>query len=274
MTSRSDSAHPWLIDPVTGPIAPEVPLPNAPLVRVIAQVTFPVVTSILKPEFIGPFQEAIRETYTDLSWIEAETTAISAGPDGIAVKGTGGIWRFQTPGVGWLVSLAPHFVAVEAVAYTSRADFLRRLRQVLEALAEHVKPRTVQRLGVRYVDRLPESCLPEMSQLVRPEVLGVTAMPLSGRLALSITESVFRLDGGQMTTRWGLVPPNATYDPGAIEPQPAASWVLDLDMFRLEPRRFETDALVAEASGFSERIYTVFRWAVTDQFLARFGGKP
>lgn len=273
MKSRSEPHRPWLLDPLTGPAAPEVPLPEAPLVRVIAQVKFPVVASILKAEFIGPFQEAIRKTYTDMTRVEMQATAIAAGPDGIAVQGTGGLWRFQTPGDGWLVSLAPDFVAVEALAYTSRSDFLSRLRQVLEALRAHIGPRTVERLGVRYVDRLSGACLPELPDLVRPEVVGVSNHPHLTRLALSITESAFALDGGQLTSRWGLVPANQTYDPGAIEPQPSPTWILDLDMFRAEPHRFEVDELVVEAQNFAERIYTVFRWAVTDRFLEKFGGR-
>jgi uncharacterized protein (TIGR04255 family) len=272
MKSRSEPHRPWLLDPLSGPIAPEVPLPEAPLVRVIAQVKFPVVASILNAEFIAPFQEAIRKTYTDLSRIDIQDTAIAARSDAIAVQRAVGPWRFQTPGDGWLVSLAPDFVAVEATAYTSRSDFLNRLRQILEALRDHVGPRTVDRLGIRYVDRLTESCLPDLSTLVRPEVVGVTAHPQLGRLALSITESTFALEEGQLTARWGLVPANATYDPSAIEPNPAQSWVLDLDMYRLESRPFAVEDLLSESRNFSERIYTVFRWTVTEAFLERFGG--
>lgn len=271
----SSERHPtWLCDPLTGPVAPEVPLPQAPLVRVIVQAKFPVVASILNAEFIGPFQEAIRKTYTDLSREELQDAAFGAGPNGVAVQRTVSPWRFQTPGDGWLVSLAPDFVALEATTYSSRSDLLHRLRHVLEALQAHVSPHNVARLGVRYVDRLPKECLPELRKLVRPEVVGISAHPDLGKLALSITESAFALDGGQLNTRWGLVPADRTYDPGAIEPWTEASWVLDLDMFRAEPRRFAVDELTNEARSFSERIYTVFRWAVSDGFLERFGGRP
>lgn len=172
-----------------------------------------------------------------------------------------------------MVSLAHDFVALEATTYSSRADFMNRLREILVALETHVGPRTVERIGVRYVDRLNEDCLNDIATLVRPEVLGLTAHPHLGSLALSITESVFALDGCQLTSRWGLVPANATYDPGAVEPRPVPSWVLDLDMFRIESRRFSVDEAISDANAFSERIYTVFRWAVTDRFLERFGGQ-
>ena len=50
-------------DPLTETRPPEVPLTRAPLIRVLTQVRFPVVASVEKQEFIGPFQEAIRKEY-------------------------------------------------------------------------------------------------------------------------------------------------------------------------------------------------------------------
>jgi uncharacterized protein (TIGR04255 family) len=273
MKSRSEPQRAWQHDPLTGPIASEIPLPDAPLVRVIAQVKFPPVMAILQPDFIGPFQEAIRATYTDLSRIDIPNPEIQTALHGGVPQRILGPWRFQTPEEGWMVSLAHDFVALEATTYSSRADFMNRLREILVALETHVGPRTVERIGVRYVDRLNEDCLNDIATLVRPEVLGLTAHPHLGSLALSITESVFALDGCQLTSRWGLVPANATYDPGAVEPRPVPSWVLDLDMFRIESRRFSVDEAISDANAFSERIYTVFRWAVTDRFLERFGGQ-
>ena len=274
MTKRNAAVADWLLDPLTGPSAPEIPLPDAPLVRVIAQVRFPMIASIQKPAFIGAFQEAIRDRYTDLAWVEPLATGVALGPEGIALEGKGGLWRFATPGDGWLVSLAPHFVALEATRYSSRTDFLERLKLVLDALAEHVTPHTTQRLGIRYVDRIDEKRLPEIAQLVRPEVLGVTSKNFGERLMLSITETAFMLDAGQLRARWGLLPADSTYDPGALEPRSTPSWVLDLDMFRLEDRPFNPAKLLAESRAFAERIYTLFRWTITDMFLSEFGGRP
>jgi hypothetical protein len=44
-------------------------------------------------------------------------------------------------------------------------------------------------------------------------------------------------------------------------------------MFSDAPMPFATDRIVAEAQRFSERIYTIFRWSVTDDFLVRYGGR-
>jgi hypothetical protein len=37
---------------------------------------------------------------------------------------------------------------------------------------------------------------------------------------------------------------------------------------------FSVDRVVEEAQGYAARIYAIFRWAVTDEFLTRYGGKP
>lgn len=70
-----------------------------------------------------------------------------------------------------------------------------------------------------------------------------------------------------------MLPAGGTVDPAAIEPAKEKSWVLDIDMFSGAPMRFDVERVVAEARRHAERVYTIFRWAVTDDFLARYGGK-
>ncbi len=55
-----------------------------------------------------------------------------------------------------------------------------------------------------------------------------------------------------------------TIDPAAIKPVAADSWLLDLDMFRVERRAFDVAELMNEAQRFAERTYAFFRWTVTD----------
>src|SRR5580658_5911796 len=50
-------------DPLVAPPPQEVPLAHAPLVRVIAQVRFPLVVAVEQRDFIAPFQETIRARY-------------------------------------------------------------------------------------------------------------------------------------------------------------------------------------------------------------------
>jgi uncharacterized protein (TIGR04255 family) len=91
----------------------------------------------------------------------------------------------------------------------------------------------------------------------------------------TICESLLNLPegNGQIIARWGLLPANTTIDPTAVEPIAEPSWILDLDMSRSQTREFKVEVLMSEAQHFAKRLYTFFRWAVTDEFLRRFGGE-
>lgn len=252
----------------------EVPLEGSPLVRVIAQVRFPHILSIEKKDFVGSFQEAIREKYPILQ--PEQTQGLVFGPQGIMQAAPQVTWRFVDTTDSWRVSLAPNFVALETSNYSSRSDFLERLESILVALNESFNPKIIERFGLRYIDRIVGQELKDLSELVRPEIAGIAATEFGEYVHRSINESLFIIPEGdeQIIARWGLMPAGTTFDPDAIEPIAEPSWILDLDMSLLRNREVSIEALMSEAKRFAERIYTFFRWVVTDDFLQRFGGKP
>ena len=113
----------------------------------------------------------------------------------------------------------------------------------------------------------------DIAALVRPEVRGIAGTPVGSRAVHALCESMFELDDARLLARCGRLPPGATIDPAAIEPTNDPSWILDLDMFSAVAVPFSVDRLVQDASRFAERIYTFFRWAVTNEFLHRYGGR-
>ena len=263
--------------PLAGPPPPEVPLTDPPLVRVIAQVRFPLIASLEKREFIASFQEAIRGRYPVLH--PEESRGVVFGPQGIVDARSNTSWRFTEASGPWRVTLASDFLALETTRYSCRDDFMQRFRVVLQALKDHVDPKVVDRLGVRYIDRVVGPNLTDLPQLVRPQVAGILGSPLSAHVAHAISENVFVLPGdeGQVTVRWGLLPAQSTIDPGGLEPIAEPSWILDTDAFQSFPagsRELSVNSVVEQARGFAERIYSIFRWTVTDEFLRRYGGEP
>lgn len=261
------------INPLTSAQPEEVPLRAAPLVRVIAQVRFPLILSIEKADFVASFQEAIRVFYPILRQEVAQ--AILMGAQGIASDRQLAAWRFVDGNGAWRVSLAPGFLALETTAYTSRDEFLARFEVAIAALHEHIKPGGVQRLGLRYIDRVTGQALDHIRQLVRPEMLGVIGAPLGSSARQALGEALFDVPGSreQLLARWGLLPARSTMDPAGIEAIDEASWVLDIDMFSAVQREFEPATIVADARRYAERLYTFFRWAVTAEFLKRYGGE-
>ena len=261
-------------NPLLGPPPKEVPLPNAPLVRVIAQVRFSPILSVQGAEFIAPFQEAIRATYPVLRQEHAQSLLFA--PQGIATRKKQIAWRFTNLDGAWRVSLAPEFVALETTAYTSRSDFIGRMKTILETVGKHLNPAVVQRVGLRYIDRVSGDALGDIAKLIRPEMLGIVTTPLWQHAQYAISDALLDIpdNGGQIQTRWGHLPAGSTIDPNAIEALDERSWILDIDMSSLRQHPFAADQLIKDFSHFAERLYTMFRWSVTEEFLQRYGGKP
>jgi uncharacterized protein (TIGR04255 family) len=259
-----------------GPSAEEVPLPASPLVNVIAQVRFPPVMRIEADKaFVATFQEAIRHDYPILR--AERQLGVMVGPAGVQPHDAGTLWRFETKDPdAWQVTLAPAFVSLSAKRYTRRSDFLARLTVVLHALEGWLAPGVCDRIGVRYVDRITGDPLSRLGRLVRPEVLGV-AGDASGlgnvQVVHALSDTLFQLaDSTQLRGRWGRLPVGATYDAG-IEPAREPSWVLDLDCSTSQAEDFDLAVISGKVALFCDRIYTFFRWAVTDDFLTEFGAE-
>lgn len=261
-----------VVDPLVAPLPAEVPLSDAPLVRVIAQLRFPEILSVEQRDFVAPFQEAIRATYPVLR--QEQTRGLLLTPGGVAPAKPQLAWRFSDSAGHWRVSLTPEFLALETTKYASRADFVARLGALTRALNEHIEPSQLDRLGMRYIDRITGDAVDDIAELVRPEVRGITGTIAAAHAVHALSESMFEVSDARVLARWGCLPANATVDPAAIEPAKEKSWILDLDMFSITPMTFNVDSVVDEARRYAERIYTIFRWAVTDSFLRRFGGTP
>jgi uncharacterized protein (TIGR04255 family) len=257
-----------------GPSVPEVALSRAPLVNVIAQVRFPTIIKIESDAgFVAPFQEAIRRDYPILR--PERQLGVLIGPAGVQPQDAGMVWRFETRDPdAWQVTLASTFVSLSAKRYTRRSDLAQRLAVVLHALEAWLSPDVCDRIGVRYVDRVSGEQLSRLNQLVRSEVLGVAGDPRAMgdvEVVHALSDSLFRLgDSSELRGRWGTLPAGATYDPG-IEPARDASWVFDLDHYTSKPEDFDLATIGHRVAEFCDRIYTFFRWAVTDDFLTEYG---
>lgn len=252
----------------------EVPLPRAPLVRVLCQLRFPTVLSIGSQEFVAPFQEQLRKLYPVLR--QEQTEGFVVGPNGFAPAKAETAWRFSDLNGTWRVSLAPTFLALETTKYASRGEFMDRLREVVLAAKQHVEPAAVDRLGLRYVDRVRDEAMTRLPQLLRPQVLGAVGGELTAQMSHCVTESAFEVGAAQMLARWGYLPAQVTMDPNVMEPIDSASWILDLDMFSKpgETMPFNPDEVVTKVGAYAERTYAFFRWCVTDEFLRYYGGQP
>jgi len=267
--------------PLSPTPTPQVHLPQAPLARVLAQVRFPTILAIRDPDRVAVLQEALRETYPNLSQEDVHSIELGGGETPNVRQGL--IWRLADRENDhlWRVSLGVDFVALETSHYGSRADFLARLSKVLAAVEELFKPASASRFGLRYIDRLTGAAVERIGELIHAEILGMLQPPqnldpsLRESVIHQIAEAQFRgPDGARIQGRWGKLPANATHDPNTLAPVAEPSWVLDLDMFSSESLPFASEDLLATAEGFAECLYWLFRQMVTMEFLRFHGGEP
>lgn len=247
----------------------EVALNPAPLVKVLAQLKFPVVMSIAQDAYISSFQERLRKRYPVLR-PETSFEAIMIG-DGVQQQ-IGRIWRFFDLDAEWSVGLGTNFVALETSSYVSRDDFIERLREVFEALDAMAEPGPVaiaDRLGVRYINRLTgEDATTRLGDLICHAMFGplTMEMPEGMDFPASIGQAHFKLNGPQMQARWGKLPPDAGFLPD-IPVVPEPSWMLDIDVFIDGPFAFDVDKMTDMAKHAANQAYRFFRWTMTETFI-------
>jgi uncharacterized protein (TIGR04255 family) len=260
--------------PLHGPAPAEIPLPEAPLISVIAQVRFPTLLTVPVAERIIGFQEAIRDRYPYLNRDYVPTIVVMSGgslnPMGESVVH----WRFADDETNykWRVTLSTEFIALETRAYESRKNFLGRLETIVQTLEDTLAPTHITRLGIRYVDQIKGAPVSQIETLLRKEVLGV-ACSMGADATQLLTQLTVAAEPGELVARWGKLPAKMTIDPNAVPPIGEESWLIDLDVSRSVAMPFETKAIVETAGLAAERVYAVFRWMVTNQFLKTYGGK-
>lgn len=260
-------------DPLFGEPREEIPLESAPLARVLAQVQFAPILRLRSEDFVAPFQERIRSDY---SKVEQQRIRLLQPSGDDADPRTEVIWRFLQATAEWRVSLTQTFVALETFAYTSRADFMERLKVVVAALKATVGSARVTRIGVRYVDHVKSPQINRMAEMLRPEMLGIASTPLRERIQHTVNEMFCEVAEGRLLAKWGLLPPNGTHDPEVMPPAPTSSWFLDLDVFKQYAEPFEemdADEVHRTALALATRSYAFFRWVTTDRFLEVYGGQ-
>jgi uncharacterized protein (TIGR04255 family) len=261
-------------NPLSTTVPEEIPLKHAPLISVLAQLRFPVQPGFDQRETVAPFFEALSGVYPVVREEAIRGIAFQplqlADPSKPIEPKAWTIWRLFDVENSWRLSLSRDFLALETSAYMNHADFIRRLKFILDAVPATLRPPVIDRFGLRYVDRIRIPALSRITALIRSELLGVLGTPAAESVFQALSESIFELAPDRLVARWGQLPPNTSYDPGTIIPLQEPSWILDLDMFRENTRAFNPINIADEASTYAQRIYTFFRWAVKPEFLTYF----
>lgn len=254
-----------------------VPLTRSPLVRTIAQIRFPHPTAFVAEQDVVAAQVAKRLAHEYPILEAGQDMQIMITPDGVTrQQSPTRLWRLASGDRSWQVTFGINFLAIETSAYPRRRDFAAKLSAAWQALLEVVDVPHIERLGVRYVNQITDAeVLSRLPELVRPEILGVTALRgESFSIFSSLNEAQYRFaEGESFNARWGLLPPNQNL--GLDLPlYDYPTWVLDMDSFHeWEAGRYAEKDLYEEVRALSLRGYQFFRWAMTDEALRTFGAE-
>ncbi len=261
------ASHPFSAAPVA-----TVPLGAPPLASVLVQVRFSPVLEVSEEQLAARMQKVLRDEYPFVQADFEFAIAFPGSGDGPPTTIPTRLWRFTSEDGTWRASLASGFVSLETTAYSTHEDFFERLGRVLAAVEQVVAPPAAERLGVRYTQRLTDpQDLARLSELVRPEVLGVSAVRDNDTsFSFCLTQAQTQFDDVILTARWGLLAPNTGID-AVIPPLEQANWLLDIDVYDERREPFIPATLTSRALAHSRRQYQFFRWAVEPEFLLRFG---
>lgn len=264
-------------NPLIDPVPEEVPLARAPLAKVVCAVNFPAILKIVDASGTGiaGFQEAIRRDYPVLNQeIEHAFTFQLDDKGSFAPQATAStVWRFLDTDQVWRVSLGRESLALETqTGYTSRTEFLERFEGLARSFCEALEPAQCIRVGARYVNVLADETLAHLEDYVRPEFRAFGHQPFLDALIGGNQAAEFNVPEGRVIVRAGILKAGQTHDPQVLLPNNAVRYFLDLDGINTDPRKFSAGEIRATAASLTERVYTVFRWAVTDKLLEACNG--
>ncbi|WP_217376335.1 TIGR04255 family protein [Paenarthrobacter ureafaciens] len=261
--------------PFTGDTSKSIRLRSNPLALVLSQVRWPDLAHLqsnLKATALN-FGSALSEypIYDEMQEVGYQIT-----PDGVHQSIGDTLYRWASVDRTWHVILGRRFVSLYSTSYVAFDEFSERMSRVLESVTTHVRAPLIERVGVRYVNRLDDPRLiSRLSEYVRPEVLGYLSLdPASSdvKIVNSANQVRYAIDDVNLQVRSGILPPNETADP-AIPPVPETSWVLDLDASSEQFEPFDTQTILACAGRLSDVAYDYFKLVTTDGFLREFGGR-
>ena len=264
--------------PFTGDSQKTVRLQNAPLELVLCQVRWPEM-SFLQDDQLRPlalkFGQSMAADYPIYS--EAKEINYSITPEGVTQTVVGSVFQWVSVDQAWHISLAKRFVTLYCTHYTDYAEFSERLRVALANVRELLNVQVIDRVGVRYVNRLmDEETISNLPNLIRPEVLGYQALPTAtGEVAIrsSANQAIYTVADASLQVRSGMIPAGETVDP-AIAPLTGRSWVLDLDASVEARSMLDVDVVTDRASQLSDIAYDYFKYVISEGFVDHFGGAP
>lgn len=254
-------------------------LRNAPLVHVLAEVRFSPVLSFEK--YVPAIQDALRELgYPRLVEGTVQTVTVAAeAPPQVSIRPQ---WAFLQAEKTAGIVLSESSLVLHTTRYSTVEPFLEGLQRVVAVLSEVVRIDLVERIGMRYIDRILPDEDGDLGPFVVPGLVGFPMDDTGGLRALR-TETAGRTADGVLVVRSVLLPPGQIVPPD-LDPTPVvypdAEWhsvpalALDFDhytAFETEVFLFDAELVVQHARKLHAALRRAFDVAVTPYAIERWG---
>jgi uncharacterized protein (TIGR04255 family) len=247
---------------------------QSPLVLSVCQVSFANNLRITNPTLVAPFQTAIQDHYPTLAPQSHLGVEIELGNQTVKADQQAQ-WRFSDQTDDWAVVLATNYVAIETRTYHHFDHFLDRLRFVLQAVQEHIRPNLGTRVGLRYINEIRQGDN-DWARTLNNVLLGpVAAAPFSGLVNRAIQElRIISIENQAITIRHGPFPFGAVVQPkeGRESEMEQPFYLLDFDVYRVfpptQPLSMDPDTICIHVRDFNQVCYQLFRWATLPEYIA------
>jgi uncharacterized protein (TIGR04255 family) len=247
------------------PMADSTPLASAPLELVVCQVRY-------DETFSASEGRVILEVHKDLGgragrFEKAEsvkTSSVELTLGGADSSSTLSGWRLVSNDGAWTATVMPNALSLETIAYVSWDDVRPLLEAVVASVGKHVAPTIVQRLGLRYVNRLVLADVRsavDWQPYVDPALLGPIGHSVLGRAVHNTMQQV-DLDLGS-----GI---SATLRHGSMNDaslKTNTAYLLDFDVFHQTPMAFEVGPIMEYADTFNDLALRLFHQTVTPALI-------
>jgi uncharacterized protein (TIGR04255 family) len=254
---------------------PEVHLARAPLAKVLMSVQFSRTPALVSEEAESQLAESLSRYPVRRQGVAGLLAIPLFGQLGMAPGLTpqqSRLITFADASGAWQVSVSETSVALETTKYDNRDDFCSRAHEVLTAVANIALPPVVDRVGLRYIDRISGDSLDHINEYVEPAFQLLHGRVADG-LAIehSVSDTLMKVGTDErLQVRSGLLPAGSAFGPG-IDPIPEPSWGMDLDIYTATAGfAFDPSELDVRLRRYAGHVYSFFRFATTDAFVEAF----
>lgn len=252
----------------TGLPTPETEtLKHPPLELVVCQVRHEPLAEVADPRQALALQALLGRGFSKLepqAGAQINFNAISGAAPSVS-QSSG--WRLLTVDGAWAITLSADSFAIECSQYTRWSEFKELLVALVDAVNATFEPKLVQRIGVRYLDRIWRigSTVPaEWAGYLHAGVLGMANNPLlAPNVLVSQTFSEMAIGDYRINVRGSIASDNTPNK---------HSMVLDTDCFDERSALFVMDDVLNVVNDLHMLSLQIFQQVVTDQLYDELRG--